>query len=587
MRQGLPALRRITVKTKHIKSRFLLLILVCLGMLCLTACQGRTLADSYWSSAKKEKDLAEYIEKNWAALDVEGLRGEADSAETLGQQFKAITLLCGAEHGANIEPDESEDGSRAREFLAKVLTEENFWEAFEEAFYPYDCFTFLFEAAGQMDREVLMKLLKEVPADAKYADEFRDAVDTWIEDNPVSLTDMGDELISMGYFDDWSEQDWTQTYLYSYVEADPVKAATIEEALAYVSCLRESVLPAMEGKFGADAFKGTADITGAECYATQLAVVAGEELSLKAQTAEGVPENIETEGKKVIAFYRNPASAEWEGSPAPLRILGDFMLNLPAESYPASLDEADYYLVLTPSYEYGSFYSDRTTGEDTGIQEIWSSTSIDLYEAGTGNYLRHLGNIMEEASSSIVSHYGEEALEYPVLTSSDILYYIYSNVNSPEAYVSLVDQTGGRTEFEREEAVILGSWEVTYHSSQISKSFESGLSKYEASEGCQLVRASFTIKNVGLQKESFMSYSLPGTRVNIQVGIADAGFENYFEPAEIWAYSASLNNTSLEPGETEDGELIFEVPDSLIESPDGLYIVLLNGYQMVAYPLGD
>ena len=79
MRQGLPALRRITVKTKHIKSRFLLLILVCLGMLSLTACQGRTLADSYWSSAKKEKDLAEYIEKNWAALDVEGLRGEADS----------------------------------------------------------------------------------------------------------------------------------------------------------------------------------------------------------------------------------------------------------------------------------------------------------------------------------------------------------------------------------------------------------------------------------------------------------------------------------------------------------------------------
>ena len=65
------------------------------------------------------------------------------------------------------------------------------------------------------------------------------------------------------------------------------------------------------------------------------------------------------------------------------------------------------------------------------------------------------------------------------------------------------------------------------------------------------------------------------------------GLKIILNPAEIWAYSASLNNTSLEPGETEDGELIFEVPDSLIESPDGLYIVLLNGYQMVAYPLGD
>ena len=575
-------------KTKHFGSRLLLIMIVCLGMLCMTACQGgKTLAESCWDSAKKEGSLEDYIEKNWAGLDVEGLRGEADSAETLGQQFKAVVLLCGVEHGANKGPEESEDAARAKEFLAKVLTEENFWEAFEDVFYPYDCFDYLFEAVGLMDGEVVMKLLKDVPEDARYADGLKDAIDTWIEDNPASLADIGDELTAMGYFDDWSRQDWEQTYLYSYVDGDPVRAETIEDALAYVSYMRDSMLPVMEGKFGTDGLESVSDITGEERYDTKLAVAAGEELSLQPAVSEGLPETIETEGKKVIAFYRNTASGEWEGSPAPLRILGDFMLNLPAEAYPASAAEADYYLVLTPSYEYGSFYSDRTTGEDTGIQEVWSSTSVDLYEAGTGNYLRHLGNLMEEASSSIVSSYGEEALEYPELTSSDILYYIYTNVNNPDAYVSLVDQTEGRVEFEREEPVILGSWEVTYHSSQISASFENSLRKYDASDGCQFVRASFTIRNVGLQRESFLGISILDSSSSIRVGLVDGTFENYFEPMELFAFTGGLNNSSLEPGDTKDGELIFEVPDDVLSSPDGLYIVIMKGYQMAVYPLGE
>lgn len=575
------------VKTKKISSKVLMSMFLCLGMPFLTACQGgKSLAESCWDSARKESSLTKYIEKNWAALDKEGLRAEAEAAETLSQQFKATALLCAVEQGDNGRTEDSPGAVLAREFLTKVQTQETeFWKVLEEAFYPYDCFEAMFAVAGTMDGEVLMGILNGIPAEAKYADGLRDAIDTWIEENPVSLSVLGEELHAGGYFDDWSEQDWSQTFLYSYVDGDPVQAASVEEGLAYISTLRDTMLPAMEGKFGTDGFRGQSEITGEPCYDTNLAVVVQEALSLKDPAAEGLPETIETEGKKIIAFYRNPASAEWEGSPASLRILGDFMLNLPSEAYPASASEADYYLVLTPSYEYGSFYQDRTTGDDTGIQEVWSSTSVDLYEAGTGNYLRHLGNVMEEASSSIVSQYGEEALEYPEVTSPDILTYIYNNINNPEAYVSLVDQTGGIVEFEREESVILGNWEITYHSGQIAESFESSLQKYEASEGCQLVRASFTIRNVGLQKDTFLGYTIPGSGNGIQVGLADGAFENVYEPAELWAYSGDLTNSSLEPGETEEGELVFDVPDSVIAAPEGLYVVIMRGYQMAVYPL--
>lgn len=590
MRQGRKALRRTTVRTEKSSSKLLMMMLLCLGMTFLTACQGgaKTLAESCWNSAKKESSLTKYIEKNWAALDKAGLQAEAENAENLSQQFKATALLCAVEQGDNGRTEDSPGAVSARAFLAKVITEEEeFWKALEDSFYPYDCFEAIFAVAGSMDGEVLTHLMKGIPAEAKYADGLRDAIDLWIQENPVSISVIGDELIAAGYFDDWSDQDWTQTYLYSYVEEDPVRAASVEEGLAYIRYLRDTMLPAMEEKLGEDDLKSTSDITGETVYNTRLAVVVKEELSLQEPVTEGLPETIETEGKKVIAFYANPASEEWQGSPAPLRILGDFMLNLPEEACPASAAEADYYLVLTPSYEYGSFYQDRTTGDETGIQEVWSNTSVDLYEAGTGHYLRHLGNVTEEASSSIVSRYGEEALEYPEITGSDILSYIYHNVNNPEAYISLVDQTGGKTEFERGESVILGSWDVTYQSCEIAQSLEDSLMHYEAAEGCQYIKADFTVTNVGFQDATFLPQVSIASSEDVSILICDGAFENIYSPAEMWTYSGRLNGSLLECGETEEGVLIFEVPEDVIQGGEGLYVVITRGYQIAVWPLGE
>lgn len=581
---------RTMARIKRPGSKFLFLVIICLGIVCLTACQGsKTQAESYWNSAKKEKSLEDYLAKNRSSIDTESLYAEAVSAETLEQQFKATALLCALEYGIykkNGDPDNS-IGEMAKSFFSKVLTEEDFWEVLNASFYPYDCFEPMLRAAGTLDGNVISKLLEDIPEDAGYARELKDLIDTWIEENPASLSSIGDELIAIGYFDDWTTFDFDKTYFYNYVDGDPIRTDTIDEGIAYISYLRESMLPMLEDKFGSDDFKSPSNVDGEDYYSTKLAVVTEELLSLKTSTTEELPETIETEGKKVIAFYRNFASQQWEGSPAPLRILGDFMLDLPESEYPASLAEADYYLVLTPAYEYGGFYTDHYSGSETGIQEIWSNTSIDLYEAGTGNYLRHLGNVIEQASSSIVSS-EMEALVYPELTSSDVLSYIYHNLNDPDAYISLVDQTEGQVEFEREESVILGSWEVTYHSSQVSESFGNSLKTYEAENGCQYVRAAFTITNVGFQRETFQQDLLRGTSDDISVLIADATFENYYDPVNsltLFLYHDSLSNTSLDPGETKDGVLVFKVPDNVLEGADGLYIVIIRGYQIIVYPL--
>ena len=124
--------------------------------------------------------------------------------------------------------------------------------------------------------------------------------------------------------------------------------------------LKNTVIPAVEGKFGEDSFKNTSQLTQEDYYASNLTVTVDEKLTLQdeassQETEEGEPEAIEIEGKKVIALYRNLQGEEFDDSPPSLRLIGDFMLELPEEEYPATADEADYYLVLTANYEEGGF----------------------------------------------------------------------------------------------------------------------------------------------------------------------------------------------------------------------------------------
>lgn len=108
--------------------------------------------------------------------------------------------------------------------------------------------------------------------------------------------------------------------------------------------LKNTVIPAVEGKFGEDSFKNTSQLTQEDYYASNLTVTVDEELTLRdesssQETEEGEPEAIEIEGKKVIALYRNLQGEEFDASPPSLRLIGDFMLELPEEEYPATADE--------------------------------------------------------------------------------------------------------------------------------------------------------------------------------------------------------------------------------------------------------
>lgn len=588
--------------------RKLLIAAGCLMLFSFAACQNSkaTLAESSWNSIKKADSFEGYFKEHADDIDMEALKEEAGSNDSsLSQQFKATALLCALEYRNSLEPGAVSDSTYtslssdeknamfqfdypisstyADNILAKVNTEgEQFWEALKDAYYPYECFLPLVAAANQLEGQTLSNLVSKIPSDSGYGSSLKSALDTWIEKNPVKTVAAVEDLTSAGYYNDWSLDDWKGTYFYNYIDAYHIKTDTIEEAFTYFDYLRTSLLPSLESKFSKEDFQNVSEQTGENYYFTNLAITIGEELKLSEEGEQ--PDTIELEGKKVAAFYRNPHSEEFKDSPTPLRLLGDFMLELPEEECPKSVGEADYYLVLTPAYEYGDYYQD-TSGNATKIQEVYSSTSIDLYDAKTGSLLRHIGNITEAPSSRIFKDLSDEAAQYPELVPADTLSYIYHNINNPDAYLSMLDNTVGLgSELQRDESIILGNWEITYHSGQIVKEFDEGMFRYTAKDGCQFVRGNFTITNKGTEKDTFlpMVYTISEDPI---AQVTDSNREDFYDCVNAVTNSNCLNSTSLEAGESKDGEIIFEVPDEMALGTEPLYIAVSLGKQIFYYPL--
>lgn len=592
------------------KRSLLTTLAVCLMLGCLAGCKGGSQSseiEKLWKAAKKAESMESYasyiVEQQEEQAHIQEVALETLNGESsMEQQFQATALLCAVEYQTYLSEQENGNwkkdffkfdypvsASYANSYLAKVNTEgETFWTSFEEAFYPYDCLMPMIAAADELEGQTLVNLLSGVPEDSSVLKtEMEDAVEEWILNNPGKLTMVGDALIESGYFDEWSKDDWHGTFFYSSLEPYQIREETLKDALAYLNYLKNTVIPTVEGKFGEDSFKNTSELTQEEYYMSNVMVSVNEEVALQdgassQETVEGDSGIIEIEGKKVIALYRNLQGEDFDDAPPSLRLMGDFMLELPEEEYPATVEETDYYLVLTANYEEGGFYQ-NTDGSETAIREINSSTSVDLYDAETGTLLRRLGNVLETAPESIFTS-DEEGAMYPETVGADVLSFIYHHINEPETYVSLMDHLSGKSEVAIGEPVTLAGWEITYHSAEIVKTFEDSLYVYSPNDGCRFVKGQFTIINKGMEEDTFLPW-VYYTGEDPIVQVTDESHENFYDFVNVMNYKKCLGNTTLEPGESKDGELIFEVPEEVAQGEAPLFIAVSLGNRMVYYPL--
>lgn len=575
--------------------------LLLLGLLFgLTGCQKeeKTYGQECWSEARKEKSLEEYAKLYALQLDREALEKEAESEEVPPARLFQLVALLGAEEyqrqwPGGIAPewregmfqaDFPETEVYADRLLAQIDTAgETFWEAFGEAFYPYDCFWPVFAAAGELSGERLLKLLQEVPGDSSFKRQWEDTIERWLKGDPARMAVVGDALLGIGYFDDWSATDFRGTFYNSSLSPYQIRTETIDEAVMYAEYVRDTLHPLQEAMPGGSSCRKESPWMDTPFYATDLMITLGETVSLQEEAQEGQPEVVETEGKKILALYRNVQTEEFKDSPPALRLMGDFLMSLSEEERPGTQEETDYYLVLTPHYEYGSYYQ-TAAGNDSAIQQVYSSTAVALYDAKTGVLLRRLGNVMEEPADSIVAGYGEQGLRYPEIVTADTLIYMYRHVNEPDAYAGLVDQTAGRSELAAGESIILGGWEITFRSAETIPAVEDDLRRYEPKNGNVYLQAFFTITNRTPERESFMPLVNYDGKAPI-IYLLDAAGEEVYVSEEILTYSNCLNNKGVDPETSEDGELFFQLSEDVAQNREDLYIVIVLGNQMVYYTL--
>ena len=100
------------------------------------------------------------------------------------------------------------------------------------------------------------------------------------------------------------------------------------------------------------------------------------------------------------------------------------------------------------------------------------------------------------------------------------------------------------------------------------------------------MRSRFTITNAGFEEEEFLSrigVYTGGREVYVQ--LVDARKEEAYTPKDMIMNYACLNGSYLEPQETKEGELIFEIPQEAAQRTQDLYLVVFFGNEEVYYPL--
>lgn len=570
--------------------RKLTLAVSCLLLVVLTACQSKSASELHWLAAKKAGSLEDYVKEQADSIDKEALAKEAQEGD-LSQQFKATALLCALEYRQD-KPDNltrfqfhyPATAEQAASFLNQVNADPDaFWASMEDAFSPYDCYLPILASAQEIDGATLAKLLDGPSDKAKFVT----AVETWIQERPGCLASVGSSLLDAGYFEGRDLGDLRSRFFSRSANITKIHVDTPEQAMDYVAFLRGGLVPVLAEGHASNPFTTASEITGEDYfYDPVMIAIDGNGPTLQEPAEDGLPETIELEGRKVAALYRNPTAGEFDDPLPSLQLMGGFLLALPEGEAPATLAEADYLLVLTADFEKGDFYkSGGGYGKDTKVQQVNSRTKVDLYDAKTGAFLRHIGTVIEKAPDTVYASYDEVSLQYPVPASSDLLAYLYHNVNNPDAYTSLVDHTPENgSVLEIGTPVIFANWEITYHSAKVIKDFTSGMYIYSPHDGKQFVHGTFTITNKGLEKDSFMPMIYYVDQDPI-VRVADSAKANLYDCVDLMTYGKCLNGASLEVGESKDGELFFEVPADVASSGEPLYIAVSLGDQIVYYPL--
>lgn len=129
----------------------------------------------------------------------------------------------------------------------------------------------------------------------------------------------------------------------------------------------------------------------------------------------------------------------------------------------------------------------------------------------------------------------------------------------------------------------LGDWEITVTGMEFMTSVStSEYTAFNPDEGNQYLMVSVSVTNNGKEADTFLPSLSLGDDVSAKVMYGD-GYE--FSATNLLAYDREMHDATLNPLSSKEGDIAFEVPQSVVDSADPLTIVFSAGSDQVEVTL--
>ena len=132
------------------------------------------------------------------------------------------------------------------------------------------------------------------------------------------------------------------------------------------------------------------------------------------------------------------------------------------------------------------------------------------------------------------------------------------------------------------EVATLKDWNITITNMQMLDSIDNGYGSFVPDEGNKYMLVSAVIENIGKTAGTFLPSFGMNDDVSVKVLYGD-GYE--FSLTQLLGYQKDLINSTVNPLSSKEGDMAFEVPNSVAEATEPINIEFNAGKDKVAFSL--
>ncbi|WP_077612492.1 DUF4352 domain-containing protein [Clostridium sp. Marseille-P2415] len=132
------------------------------------------------------------------------------------------------------------------------------------------------------------------------------------------------------------------------------------------------------------------------------------------------------------------------------------------------------------------------------------------------------------------------------------------------------------------QAAKIGEWNVTVSNMQILDNIPDGYGSFSPDAGNKYLLVTMTVSNEGKQADSFLPSFSMGDDTSAKVIYGD-GYE--FTQTNLLGYSKSMTDSTINPLSSKEGDIAFEIPESVASATDPIILEISSGNEKINFAL--